>query len=100
MSLSDSDEFQLRSDLVVEEIDGEVVVLDLAGDKYFGLNSSSAQLVWRLIDDGDATLGMIADEMAEHFDIPVQTARTDAAVFIEQLLAAGLATRRNAGKEQ
>lgn len=97
MTLSDTDEFRLRDDLVVEEIDGEVVVLDLAGDKYFGLNSTSAQLVWQFIDD-EATLAEIATGLADHFDISQETARADAAAFIGQLLESGLATRHRTGE--
>lgn len=88
-----ADRFELRDDLVVEEIDDEIVVLDLAGNKYFGLNGV-AWLIWKAIDDGDADLETIAYEIAEEFDIEAERARADAEAFIGQLLDAGLATRR------
>ena len=87
------DHFALRDDLVVEEIDDDVVVLDLDGNQYFGLNEVG-WLIWRALDETDESFGDIADAIADEFDIEVERARRDAAAFIEQLLDAGLASRR------
>lgn len=93
MTFDPSDRFSLRDDLVVEKIDDEVVVLDLAGNQYFGLNEV-AWLIWQAIDEDDQTLGEIVASMAASFEIDEQQARGDAEAFLEQLISAELASRR------
>ena len=93
MTFDPSDRFSLRDDLVVEKIDDEVVVLDLAGNQYFGLNEV-AWLIWQAIDEDDQTLGEIVASMAASFEIDEQQARGDAEAFLEQLVDAELASRR------
>lgn len=93
-----SDRFSLRHDLVVEEVDGEVIVLDLAGNKYFGLNGVAYE-IWQVIDEGDRDLGGMAESIAESYEISVERARSDAEAFIEQLLESGLASRVDDGEE-
>ena len=93
MTIDDADHFELRDDLVVEEIDGDIVVLDLEGNKYFGLNAVG-WMIWRGIDEEDRSFGEIVEGITAEFGIDRETARTDAAAFIEQLLDAGLANRQ------
>ena len=94
MSLAGDESFVLRDDLIIEEIDGEVVVLDLAGNQYFGLNEV-AFLIWEVIDEEQATLDEIVAEIVDSFDVSEDEARADASAYIGQLLDAGLATRQS-----
>lgn len=87
---SNTDHFELRGDLVVEEIDDEVVVLDLEGNQYFGLNEVG-WLIWRAIDERQASIDEIVDEIVDRFDVSDNTARGDAEAFIGQLLESELA---------
>lgn len=89
---SDTDRFELRDDLVVEEIDDEIVVLDLEGNQYFGLNEVG-WLIWRAIEEDDAALADIVDRIVDGFDVDADTAREDTKAFIGQLLEADLADR-------
>ena len=91
MTFTETDHFELRDDLVVEEIDDDIVVLDLEGNKYFGLNEVG-WMIWRDIQE-DRSFGEIVDGIVEEFDVDEEIARDDAAVFIDQLLDAGLANR-------
>ena len=95
VNFDDSDTFELRDDLVVEEIDGDVVVLDLEGNQYFGLNEV-AWMIWRDIREEDRSFREIVDGIAESFDIDGERARRDVSGFVESLIEAGLATRRGA----
>ena len=95
MNFDDSDTFELRDDLVVEEIDGDVVVLDLEGNQYFGLNEV-AWMIWRDIREEERSFREIVDSIAESFDIDGERARSDVSRFVESLVDAGLATRRGA----
>ena len=89
--MTPDDHFTLREDLVVEEVDDEIVVLDLDGNQYFGLNEV-AWLIWQAIDE-QKSLAQIVEEIASEFEIDEDRARDDTMAFIEQLLEAGLASR-------
>ncbi len=93
VTFDDSDKFSLRDDLVVEEIDGDVVVLDLEGNQYFGLNEV-AWTIWRDIRESDRSFGEIVDAITDSFGIDRGRARGDVSGFVESLVDAGLATRR------
>lgn len=95
MNFESSDNFSLRDDLVLEEVDGDVVVLDLEGNQYFGLNDV-AWMIWRGIEERDLTFGEIVEEIVEEFGISDERARRDAGAFVEQLVDEGLADRREA----
>lgn len=72
-----------RSDLAVENADGELIVLDKVAGKVHQLNSS-ASFVWNCLDDGVA-VSDIAQMLAEECDIERQTALEDVEKVIAQL---------------
>lgn len=80
--------FRLRSDLVTEEIDGELLVLDLEGNHYFGLNATGRH-IWQSVAKGH-TLGQILEELADHFDVERAALERDTAHFLAQAQAQGL----------
>lgn len=87
-----TDRFTLRSDLVVEEVDDEVIVLDLEGNQYFGLNQVG-WIIWQAIADEARALEEIVSDIASRFGIDETQAREDAEAFIIELFEAGLATK-------
>lgn len=93
MSIDTSASFSLRDDLVIEEVDDDIVVLDLEGNQYFGLNEV-AWMIWQGIRDRDLEFGEIVDEIVDEFGISDDRARRDAEAFIQQLVDEGLARRR------
>ncbi len=90
-NLKPSVRFTLRADLVVEEVDDEIVVLDLEGNQYFGLNEVG-WMIWQAIEE-EKSLGEIAEMVAGEFEVEEERAREDAAAFVGQLIEAGLAER-------
>lgn len=54
---------RLRADLVVEEVDGEAVVLDPRDGSVHQLNTSGTMIVWRC--DGRRPVSRIARELSE-----------------------------------
>jgi hypothetical protein len=80
---------QLRKDdLAWQELDGEIVVLDLRSSKYFVINGSGTRLWERLA--ADASTDDLADELATAYDLPLATAREQAADFVSDLRHKGL----------
>ena len=69
-------------------VDGEGVIVDLAGRRVIGLNPT-ASLVLSLLDTHQE--GAIAAEIARCFEVDEPTARNDTRDFLEWLRARGLA---------
>lgn len=79
------------------EVDGEVVVLNLASSEYLSLNGSGSML-WPLLAEG-TTVERMADQLVSAFGIQHERAVSDARAFAlsvaeQQLLAAVTAAAR------
>lgn len=73
--------------LAWQVIDGEAVVIDLAGGRTLGLNPSGT-LIWSLLPDHDEAA--IAEALTERFDVDLQTASADVREFVGSLRERGL----------
>ena len=71
-----------RSDLAVEYIDDDLVVLDKKLGQIHQLNST-ASLVWKGIAAGNSWR-TIATSLVERFDVSTDTARTDVEKLVDQ----------------
>ncbi|WP_278235232.1 PqqD family protein [Isoptericola sp. AK164] len=75
---------RLRTDGVTwQEIDGELVLLDLASSAYLTTNRAGTLLAQALVDGADT--GELATALVEEFDIDEERARHDAAAFVDEL---------------
>lgn len=77
-----------RADITVEEIDGEVVVLDQHGEKIHRLNAT-ASYIWKRCN-GNTPLAAIVADFAAHFDVTSSVAQTDVARTLAELRALSL----------
>ena len=82
--ISDNTTFQVRDDIVTEEIEDELVILDLDGDVYFSLNEVG-RLIWEEAADGTA-FGAIVDAICENYEVERERAAEDARDFLGQAL--------------
>lgn len=80
--------FRLSPDVVVRELDGESVVLDLSSGRYFGLNGVGTR-VWQLIGQGHAVDGLIKAVAAE-YEADEATIERDVLALVEELETRGL----------
>ena len=71
-----------RPDLAIENVDGELIVLDKAAGKVHQLNSS-ASFVWDCLSDGLA-IDEIALMLSEAFDLEPETALSDVQAALAQ----------------
>lgn len=80
----------LSSDALFQEIDGEMVVLDLKSESYFGLDAVGAR-IWQLMQElGE--LSMVFDAMLDEYDVEPDQLEADMMALINELLEAGLIT--------
>jgi len=85
--------YQCAPEVLFQEVNGEIVLLDLQGETYFGLNETGAR-VWQLLQDGkvgDELLDMMLDE----FEVDRPQLEADVTELISQLSEAGLIVRKD-----
>ena len=75
-------------DVVVRELDGEAVLLNLASGMYFGLDSVGTRM-WQLIER-HRSLSAIVAAMCDEFDAPAATIEQDVLRLITELVEKGL----------
>lgn len=71
------------NDLVLREIDGETVLLDLAGSAYFAINRTGTFLL-RLLKDEQDRPSLVA-ALAQEFGIGTGQAEADTDAFLAKL---------------
>ncbi len=77
-------------DVVAREIEGEMIIIPLiAGigdmeDELFTLNDTGKEIWTRL--DGSNTLGDVASQLAQEYEIPVEVLERDVLGLVEELL--------------
>jgi len=85
----------LSPDVIAQEVAGEMVLLDLNSEHYFGLDAVGAR-VWQLIrESGD--LQAIVDTLLDEFDVEEARLRDDLERLLGELLATGLVSPAAAG---
>jgi hypothetical protein len=85
-----SGEYVIPSHVLHREVDGQMVLLDLVTETYFGLDGVGADMVRRLLEAPfDAALGALIDE----YDADPATIRADVERLIDELVNSGLISR-------
>jgi len=75
-------------DVVVRELDGEAVLLNLSSGMYFGLDSVGTRM-WQLIER-HRSLSAIVAAMCDEFDAPAATIERDVLRLVTELVEKGL----------
>ena len=77
-------DMQLRgNDITWREVDGELVILDLASSTYLTTNHTGAIILRSLVEE--RSYDQLVDTLVEEFDISRQLAETDVTAFVELL---------------
>lgn len=79
---------KVRDSLIVQKIDGELVVLDRGAGQVHQLNET-ASFVWEHLD-GHTPVEVIAARLCERFEVELPVARGDVAQIIDQFRGADL----------
>lgn len=72
-----------------QQIDGELVLLDMEGDKYFGLDNTATD-IWTLLKE-DRTLQEAYELLLQMYDVDGSQLRIDLEAFVEKLVECDLA---------
>lgn len=85
-----SKRLECSENLFVQEVDGELVLLDMQSENYFGLDAVASK-IWQILN-ADKSLAETAEILQEIYDVDESTLRRDLETFVQQLLDNGLAT--------
>lgn len=70
--------------LFIQEVDGELVLLDTRSDHYYGLDSVG-KTFWETIETNKGDIEKSITDLLEIFDVDEATLRRDMANFLHQL---------------
>lgn len=76
--------------LFPQEIDGEMVLLDMNTENYFGLDGVASD-IWKLLQEGK-TIQQTFDALLEIYDVEPEQLKNDLEAFIDKLVENKLAT--------
>jgi len=71
-----------------QEVDGEMVLLDMNSENYFGLDEVGTA-IWQFMQES-GELKEIFQHMLEHYDVKEEVLQKDLITFVEQLKERGL----------
>jgi hypothetical protein len=84
-------------DVLVQELDGEAVLLNLESERYFGLDDVGTR-VWQHVLE-HRLLGRVCEEMQKEYDVDAPTLRADVLHLVEALIDAGIVTVEHSASE-
>ena len=88
MELNKEQTFRIPEEVLFQEVSGETVLLDLASESYFGLDSVGTR-IWALLKE-DKSVGQVLDALLEEYEVDRGTLEADLEELLDNLLAAGL----------
>lgn len=89
MSPREDQRLVLSPDVLGRVLDGEVVLLDLAAGKYFGLFEPVGERLFALLTEG-TTLGAVRRVLLDEFDVTPAVLDADLERLLGDLVARGL----------
>jgi hypothetical protein len=84
----------ISPEVMLQEISGEAVLLDLKSESYFGLDAVGTR-IWRLVEQ-DGHLKAVYSELLAEYDVDPARLEIDLKQLIGQLADAGLVDVRTA----
>ena len=77
-------------EVLVQELDGEAVLLDLGSERYFGLDDVATRMWQHLLEH--RRLDRVCEEMQKEYDVDEATLRADVLQLVKELIEAGIVT--------
>ena len=80
---------QFAETVFSQEVDGEMVLLDMNTENYFGLDEVGS-FIWQTIEAEGGALEKVLDVLLEAYDVDEDVLRRDLLNFVERLAESGL----------
>ena len=88
----------LSPHVMLQEVSGEAVLLDLKGESYFGLNAAGTR-IWRLVEQGH-DLRAVHAALLHEYDVDPSRLEHDMTDLITRLVQAGLVSAGRTGANE
>ncbi len=88
MNIQRDQKVTISPEVLFQEVSGEIVLLDLASESYFGLDKIGAR-IWALLKE-DKSVGQVLDALLEDYEVDRARLEKDVNELLENLLEAGL----------
>ena len=88
MEIQEEQKVTISPEVLFQEVSGEMVLLDLASESYFGLDAIGAR-IWGLLESG-ATVGETLDTLMQEYEVERETLEADVGELLDRLLEARL----------
>ena len=88
MNIQQDQKVTISPEVLFQEVSGEIVLLDLASESYFGLDEIGAR-IWALLNE-EKTVGQIVEVLLEEYEVDRARLEGDVNELLENLLEAGL----------
>lgn len=85
----------LSPDALFQEVNGELVILDLASEKYFGLDAVGTR-IWQLLNENQS-LGEVKKVILSEYEVSQEQLEADIKQLLDSLQQAGLVKLEPAG---
>lgn len=86
---------RIRKDVLYHDLQGEVVILDLNSELYFGLNPVGTR-IWHFLEER-GSLQRVVNSLVEEYDVTRARCADDLLGFVAQMLEKGLLEVSNGG---
>lgn len=93
MPYSDSDRFKKKDDVLLQELGGEAVLLDLSGERYFGLDEIGLRIFQSLA--ASKSIAETCEILLQEYEVDSTQLRSDLDALLTELLKAGLLIKTN-----
>jgi len=87
-----NDKFTIRKDVISTELDGEIVLMDVARGEYYSLNEVGT-LIWKTIGESVVTFNDICLAVLDVFDIDRFTCEADVTRLLKHMKDTGVVER-------
>ena len=84
------DKITISQEVLAQELAGETVLLDLASESYFGLDTVGTR-VWQLLHEGKGQAELV-EILLNEYEVERETLEKDIAELLDRLGEAGLIT--------
>jgi len=88
MKIQQDQKVIISPEVLFLEVSGEIVLLDLASESYFGLDEIGAR-IWALLNE-EKSVGQIVEVLLEEYEVDRARLEGDVNELLENLLEAGL----------
>ncbi len=72
-----------------QEVDGEMVLLDMNSENYFGLDEVGSS-IWQAIEAEDGMLERVLEVLLDVYDVEEEVLKRDLLTFVDKLAKSGL----------